>query len=44
MLLPPTREAGWEQDIRTLVSALHSRKLGTLYSAGNGAMLPVQSL
>ena len=44
MLLPTTREAGWEQDIRTLVSALHSRKLGNLYSAGYGAMLPVQSL
>ena len=43
MLLPTTREAGWEQDIRTLVSALHSRKLGNLYSAGYGAMLPVQS-
>ena len=26
------------------VSALHSRKLGNLYSAGYGAMLPVQSL
>ena len=44
MLLPTTREAGWEQDTRTLVSALHSRKLGNLYSAGYGAMLPVQSL
>ena len=44
MLLPTTREAGWEQDTRTLVSALHSRKLGNLYSAGYGAMLPIQSL